>query len=330
MKRIVVLLVVLLFAGVSVDAQIRIKIGTIAPATSVFVKAIGEMGDACGKRTGGRVSFVVFAGNVGSEETILRDIRQSRKLHAAQLSAISLAHLDDAFNVFGIPMFYQSYEEADAVLAALSPQLEKRLEAKGLKPLIWAYVGWIHVFSKEPVRTVADLKKLKLFTSTGDDRMLKWYRENGFTPVELDPTAMLGALSTGMVQAVPSPPLYAQLLTWYRSAPNMMDIGFAPLIGATVISLETWNRIAPEDQQILREEAQRVSDRLRRDVPRLDQEAVVEMKKSGLTVTAADPAEWRNAGETLGAAMRDRLVPGEIYDLARRERDLVRAKRNTR
>jgi len=316
-----------LTAGSVLHAQGPIKIGTPAPDQSIYVKTLREMGEAWKKRTSGRVTYIVYPGTVGTEESMLRDMRGSaRRLHAAQLSAISLGNMESAFNVFGLPMFFQNYAEADRVLEKLSPLLEQRLEAKGLKALNWGYVGWVHVFSKQPVKSVDELKKQKLFAAAGDDAMVKWYRDNGFSAVPLDATEMLAALKTGMIEAVPAPPLYAQLLNWYSSAPHMMDLGFAPLMGATVMSLESWKRISPEDQAVVLEEARKAGERLRRDVPKLEQEAIAAMKLKGLKVSAVNTAEWRAAADTLGDALRKAgLVPGDVYDLARRERDAVRA-----
>jgi TRAP-type C4-dicarboxylate transport system substrate-binding protein len=106
----------------------------------------------------------------------------------------------------------------------------------------------------------------------------------------------------------------------------MMDLGFAPLMGATVMSLDRWTTISPEDQRVVLEEAQKAGARLRADVPRLDREAIEAMRGRGLTVTKGDAAEWRRLAEQLGEAMRrDGVVPGDIYDLAKRERDAARA-----
>ena len=308
-------------------AQGRIKIATIAPDNSVYVKVLHEMGTAWKKRTNGRVTYTVYPGSDNTEEGMLRDMRPNfKKLHAAQLSAITLGNVDSAFNVFGLPMFFESYAEADRVLDRLAPELEKRLEAKGYKALNFAYVGWVHVFSKKPVSTVGDLKRLPLYTSTGDDRFTKWYNANGFRAVALDATSMLTSLKTGMIEAVPSPPVFAQLLTWYKSAPYMMDIGFAPLMGSTVMAIDTWSRLSADDQRVVAEEAKKAGERLRLEIPRLEQEAVEAMKKSGLTVTKADAADWRRMSDQLGQAMRnDGMVPPDMYDLAKRERDAVRA-----
>jgi len=310
-------------------AQGPVKIGTIAPQNSIYVKTLHEMGEGWRSRTSGRVTYTILAGADESEEGMLRNMRPNfRKLHAAQLSAITLSNLDDAFNVFGLPMFFESYAEVDRVLDKVGPVLERRLEAKGYKLLNWGYVGWVHVFSTSPVKTVEDLKRLKLYTSTGDDRLARWYKNNGFTAVQIDSTAIVTSLKTSMIEAVPSPPLLAQLLTWYRSAPYMMDLGFAPLLGATVISTERWNAVTAADQAIVIDEARKAGARLRAEVPRLDREAIEAMRARGLTVTNANVADWRRLAEQLGDSMRrDGVVPGDIYELAKRERDVVRSGR---
>jgi TRAP-type C4-dicarboxylate transport system substrate-binding protein len=317
-------------AASAAHAQVVLKTGTLAPENSIWTRTLREMGDGWKRRTEGRVLLRLFPGTVGSESRMLRDLRISKTLHAVQFSAIELSRLDDAFSVFGQPMFFESYEELDAVMAALGPILEQRLERHGLKVLSWGYGGWVHVFSTEPVRTLDDLKRLKLFTSAGDNRMAALYREHGFQPVPVDATQMLASLSTGMIQAVPMTPLSAQLFMWYQHAPYMMDAGIAPLIGATVISRDAWERIGAADRNAVLDEARKAGARLRRDVPRLDREAVEQMKARKLTVVASDLAVWRRVAEQFGPSVRERLVPADVYDLAVRARDAHRQRRATK
>ena len=109
--------------------------------------------------------------------------------------------------------------------------LEKRLEAKGFKLLAWGSAGWVQLFSKKPLTTLADIKAAKLFTSQGDERMVQWYKANGFRPVALaagDIPAQL-KLTTGMIDAAPSPPYPALLLQIFRDAKYMLDVRLAPL-----------------------------------------------------------------------------------------------------
>ena len=85
-----------------------------------------------------------------------------------------------------MPFFFESDAEGQYMLEKLSPLLEKRLEAKGFKLLSWGSAGWVQLFSKKPLMTLADIKAAKLFTSQGDDRMVQWYKTNGFHPVALN------------------------------------------------------------------------------------------------------------------------------------------------
>ena len=316
-----------LMTGSLLAAGGPMKLGTLAPDSSIWAATLREMGDACSRRTAGRVTVRVFAGTAGSEEQMLRSLRITQTLQAAQLSAITLGSMDDAFNVFGLPMFFESYEELDRVIEKLGPTLEQRLERQNLKVLNWGYAGWVHVFSRTPVRTVADLKRLKLFTSAGDGRMAGWYRDNGFNPVPVDASQMLASITTGMIEAIPATPLSALMFRWFDHAPYMLDVGIAPLVGATVMSMQAWNAMAPGDQQTVLDAAHAAGVRLRSEVPRLDEEAIARMKAGKLTVTTGNAAEWRAAADQLGSAMRTRLVPADVYDLARRERDAVRASR---
>ena len=97
--------------GASLAAQSTvIKLGTMAPDRSLWHQAIQQMGSDWRKATAGRVSLTVFAGTMGDEPTIVRKMRLNQ-LQAASLTAVGLLAIDQAFNVFSIPLFYESYEE---------------------------------------------------------------------------------------------------------------------------------------------------------------------------------------------------------------------------
>ena len=122
--------------------------------------------------------------------------------------------------------------ETLAVLQKLTPSLDQKLEAKGFHCVAWGSAGWVQLFSKTPLRDLNDVKKAKLFTSAGDDRMVQWYKSNGFNPVALaanDIPAQL-KLTNGMIDAAPSPPYPAMMLQIFRDAKYMLDVHVAPLL----------------------------------------------------------------------------------------------------
>jgi TRAP-type C4-dicarboxylate transport system substrate-binding protein len=304
--------------------SVTVKLGSVVPENSIWDKNLKQMGAEWSEATGGRVSLTVFAGgSQGDEPTMLRKMRVDA-LQAAALTVVGLGTIDPSFNVFDVPFFFESYDELNDVTAKLTPEISKRAEAKGFVLLNWGHAGWTQVFTKKPVRTLDELKKTKLWTSAGNDRMVQWFKSNGFEPRAMAMTDIMTGLTTGMVEAVPTTPLAAMLFQWYRQTPNMLDIGLAPVIGATLVTKKTWNAIPAADRPKLLVAAAGVQKRLEIEVPKQDAAAIAAMKKSGLNVTDATGPEWRQALDALAKTMRGEMVPPDIFDLAVKARGAYR------
>jgi TRAP-type C4-dicarboxylate transport system substrate-binding protein len=315
-------------------APITVKLATQAPVNSSFHKALQEMGASWETATQGRVKLIVYAGGTqGSEEATILMMRPGvDQLQANMLTLPGLIRVDDAFNAFGVPFFFESDAEGQHVLEKLTPVFEKRLEAKGFKLLAWATAGWVRLFSKQPIRTIADLKNAKLFTSQGDEKMIQWYKDNGFHPVALaagDIPAQL-KLRTGMIDAAPSPPYPALLLQIFRDAKFMLDVRVAPLYGAVVMTNDAWNKVDANDRPAVVNGAKALEKRILGEAPKLDEDSVATMKTRGLTVSSLDTAQtaaFRVEAEKLVTTMRGNMMPAEIYDAAVRERDAFRKRK---
>jgi TRAP-type C4-dicarboxylate transport system substrate-binding protein len=241
-----------------------------------------------------------------------------------------LAELDDAFNVFAIPFFFESDAELAHVQQKLTPLLKEKLAAKKLHLINWGNGGWVRMFSKNPVRTVAELKAAKLYTTEGDDRYVRWYAANGFNAVPLAPGEIAKQLKlpTGAINAAPMPPVYAAALQVFRDAPYMLDLPVAPLVGATVMTDTAWQKISPADREKMLEVARQMEKQIAERAPGLDAESIDEMKKTGalkpVALDVKDTAEFRATVDKLTNSQRGVLVPADVFDLAVKERDAFR------
>jgi TRAP-type C4-dicarboxylate transport system substrate-binding protein len=314
-------------APAATQAPTVIRLATLVPDGSVWDKAMKEMGAEWTQSTAGRVQLRVYPGGVaGDEPDIVRKLRIGQ-LQAAAVTTAGLSDIDPAFQVFGIPMFFDSYPELYAVLAKMEPVLKQRLEAKGFVLLNWGHGGWVYFFTRHPVVTVAEIKKVKMFAWAGDDRWVQLWKTNGYTPVALAATDILTGLQTGMIDAYPTTPLLALTLQWYRHTPNMVGLGMAPLVGGLVMTKQAWNKISEADRAKLMAASHKLEMRLQTGVPRQDTTAVEEMKKRGLTVNTLPPAavaDWRAAAEVFATAMRGEMIPNDILAMATRARDEFR------
>ena len=322
-----VVVVALLSASAVLVAQRAMTLGSIAPANSLWDRALKQMATDVRTATDRRVRIRVASMTQGDESAIVRRLLLGTT-QAALLTIIGLSELDESFNVLGMPFFFASDAEARHVLDALEPVFVRGLEAQNLVLINWGHSGWAHLFSADRIGSLAELREAKLFTAAGDDRMVRWYRENGFDPVPLSLSDVPVGLNTGLINAYPFPPYAALLLQYYRPAPHMLDLPLGPVFGATVMHKRHWDRMSPEDREAVLAVGQELEDGLFENVPRQDTQAVVEMKTRGLEVTQlneADRTAFRAAADELNTSLRGAIVSAPVFDAALRARDSFRA-----
>jgi TRAP-type C4-dicarboxylate transport system substrate-binding protein len=326
-------LVTVITPAASRAETVAIKLATLVPDGSIWHKVLLDMGDEWNRDTQGRVTLKMYPGGaLGDEPDLLRKMRIGQ-IHASALTVKGLAEIDDAFATFTVPMMFDSYDELNHVLKKMEPDLKKRLEAKGFVLLNWGHAGWVYFFSKQPIKSLAEFKKLKLWVWAGDDEMNQLWKANGFHAVPLAATDIVTGLQTGMVDVLPSVPLGALGLQWFRTTPYMMDIGFAPLVGGLVITSKTWARISEADRAKVQAACTKAEKRLETMIPDQDRVAVAEMQKRGLkvlTLDAARAAEFRAETESFAGKMRGTIVPAEALDFALRERNAFRQQKPKR
>jgi TRAP-type C4-dicarboxylate transport system substrate-binding protein len=318
--------------AVLIEASGPIRLATLVPANTSWHKALLDMGNTWNKDTAGRVKLTVYAGGTqGDESTMIKKMRPGTDaLQASFLTAAGLAELDDAFNVFAMPFFFESDEEEMAVEKKLMPLLDQKLQAKGFHLVCWGTGGWVQVFSKKPLRSLADVKAAKLFTTKGADKWLQWYVKNGFHPVALLPADIPSQMQVpnGLIDTAPNPPYLALSLQIYQHAKYMLDLHIAPLTAAMIISNSAWNDVSAEDKPKVTAAAQALEKRVRAEAPAQDAASVKAMvDKGGLQVITLDPkaaAEFRTAANELVLTMRGTMVPADVFDMAVQERDALR------
>ena len=117
--------------AVAAEAQVVIKLGTIAPEGSVWGDALQRIAQALKAASGGKVELRIFAGGVlGGEDELVRKL-QRRVIDGVTLSASGLPTLDRSFECLNIPLLFESADELDYVRDRIGPAIERRLEAKG-------------------------------------------------------------------------------------------------------------------------------------------------------------------------------------------------------
>jgi TRAP-type C4-dicarboxylate transport system substrate-binding protein len=298
------------------DAQL--KIGSLVPKNSLYHRQLMEVGETWKKSQTGSSRFNVFTdGSQGGEAEMVRRMRIGQ-LQAALLSVVGLRDIEPSIAALqNLPLAFRSWEELDYVREKMRPAMEKKFLEKGYVVLAWGDAGWVRFFSKQPAFSPDDYKKMKFFAWGSEAEQQEIMKSLGYTPVPLDPTDIQPSIQTGMINVVPSTPYFALASQIYNTAPNMLEINWAPIVGAFVITKKSWDEMTPETQNALRMASDKAGVVIRAQARKEVDEAVDAMKKRGLQVNkpnAEQLKEWRVLSESLYPRIRGKMVPAETFD----------------
>ncbi len=298
----------------------KIKLATLAPTGSSSYKSLLTLRESWKKTSQGSVDLIVYGdGKLGGEADTV-NLMSVNSVQASMLTAVGLSEIEQGVaGLQNIPMGFRTLEEVDYVGEKLHPLLQERLAKKGFVVLFWFDAGWVRFFAKEPFATPAELKKLKLFTWAGSPEQVEIYKSAGFLPVPLETADILPGLQTGLIEAVPAPPVFALAGQMDTRAPHMLELNWGPLVCACVVRKETWDAIPAEYRQSMLAAATAAGAEIQVHARRESDDSVKAMQARGLKVTRVTPeveAQWRAVAEATYPRIRGTIVPADVFDQA--------------
>ncbi len=312
------LLLATILTGSAWAADKQLRIGTVAPKNSLYHRQLMELGEVWRNAQGGNAKYLVYAdGSQGGEAELARRMRIGQ-LQGALLSVVGLREIDPSISALqSLPLLFKSWDEVDYVREKMRPAMEKKFLDKGFVVLAWGDAGWVRFFSKDPATRPDDFKKMKFFAWGSEAEQQEIMKSLGYTPVPLETSDILPAIQTGMINVVPSTPYFALASQIYMTAPNMLEINWAPIVGALVVTSKAWGEMSPEVQAALRSASDKAGVQMRSKARQEVNEAVDAMAKRGLKInrpTAEQMHEWDQLAQKLYPRIRGVMVPADTFD----------------
>ena len=104
----------------------------------------------------------------------------------------------------------------------------------------------------------------------------------------------------------------------------MTDLPWQLLLGATLISKATWEKIPADLRPSLLEVTREAGQRLQAEIRASGERDVAAMKKRGLNVVPVDAKTreaWLRMAESMYPKIRGPIIPADAFDEAMRHRD---------
>src|SRR6201999_161211 len=122
-----------LAAALPATAATTIKIATIAPDGTAWMREMRATGDAIKKATDGRVELKLYPGGVmGDNATVLRKIKIGQLQGSAFTGGEAGVITKDA-EIYTVPFLFRSQQEVDTVRPKIDPLLKDAVRKSGFE-----------------------------------------------------------------------------------------------------------------------------------------------------------------------------------------------------
>ncbi len=204
------------------------------------------------QQSSGRVTLKFYPGGVmGNDLVVLRKIRvgqlQGGAVTAGNMSAI-LADID----MYSLPFLFDSLAQVDFVRRQMDAKLITELENRGFVSFGFAEGGFAYMMSENPLQTVEDVRKQKVWTPSGNDIGEVVFESAGISPVSLPISDVLTAMQTGLIDTIITSPIGAIALQWHTRVKYVIDVPLTYFSALLVIDKKVFDKLGSEDAALVR------------------------------------------------------------------------------
>jgi tripartite ATP-independent transporter DctP family solute receptor len=278
-------------------AAMTLKIAEVHPAGYPTVVSQEHMGEKIEKATDGELKFRMFSGGVlGSEKEVVEQVQ----LGAIQMTRVSLGTLGPVIpevNAFNMPFVFRDHEHMRKIIDGPIGQeiLDKITNSDfNMVGLAWMDGGVRNLYTKEPVRKLEDLKGMKIRV-IGNPLFIDTLNAMGAQGVAMATGEIFSALQTGVIDGAENNPPTMLEHNHYREAKNYTLTGHLILPEPIVMAKTTWNKLTPEQQEIVLKYAKEAQMEERQLWDKKTEESVAKLKEAGVEFIEVDKKPFYEA-----------------------------------
>jgi TRAP-type C4-dicarboxylate transport system substrate-binding protein len=302
MRKLGFVFLVSMLCGISQAAVL--KIATVTPEGSQWMKEMRAGAKEISERTDGRVQIKYYGGGVmGNDTKVLGKIRIGA-LQGGAFTPTALMERYTDINLYGLPLIFDTEDEAAYVRERLDARLEKGLEDAGFVNFGFAAGGFALLMSNKPVRGLDDLRGRRVWVPEGDTVSYASMEALQLSPVTLPLTDVLTGLQTGLIDIVAMSPIGALVLQWHTKVKYITELPLVYTMGVMAIDKRVFEKISAEDQAVVREVMTRTYVKLGKD-NLIDNEAAKQaLLDTGIQAVVPDAREIAEIREVLRQSNR--------------------------
>lgn len=288
-------------AGPVVAADIVLKAGHSQNAGEPMDRALHMMREHVEAATGGKVTIEIFPNmQLGGEVEMIKQVLTG-SLDITSPSNAPLTNFVPALKIFDMPFLFR--DEAHMIKVLRGPVLQDIAEivaTSGIRLLGVFNVGVRHIMSNKPVRTMDDLKGLKIRTMQSKYHMAA-FNAFGANATPISYAELYSSLQTGVVDGAEAANTNYFEKKFYEVAPYWGQVGWTILTAPLIMSEKKFASLPSDVQQALLEGGNKAAAWEQDYYASVDQGRLDDVRNAGVSITKLDIAPFQKASEKVYA-----------------------------
>ncbi len=232
------------------DEPISIKLATLAPEGTAWMKIVRASMQEIEQKLNGRVKVTIYGGGVQGDEKVAVQKMKTGQLQGAAVTILGLSEIVPELTALNLPLVFSNQGQVAATRDAMYQHFSDKLWESGFKVVSWGDAGFFYLYSAQPIRSPEDLKKGKVWVWNSDPVFNELVLAAGAAPIPLGIQDVLSALNTGQVDTVLVAPIGLVSLQWYTKMKYQLSEPLTFVIGALLIDRKVWEQLTPEEQEV--------------------------------------------------------------------------------
>lgn len=260
-------------------------------------------------KTNGQIEVEIFpAGQLGSQEEVTESV-QLGTIDMVITSDDKLVNIVPEFGALGMPfLFKDSQDVCDQLNGEVGDYLSGLCEKKGVIIISWLENGFRQITNnKNPVYTPDDLKGQKIRVSSTKPNM-QLFNNCGAQATNLSFGELYTALQLNTVDAQENPLSNIEDRKFFEVQKYLSISNHVHTAEPMAMSLDTWKKLTPEQQQILKEVGEEVSRWAYKQSELKFDEQLKSLEEKGMEVNYVDVDSFKTASDPVYDAFYDQYA----------------------
>jgi TRAP-type C4-dicarboxylate transport system substrate-binding protein len=270
---------------------VTLRLASVAPDGTSWARELKAFGREIAASTRDEVQIKWYLSGIAGDELQSHARVQRDQLDGILSGGMLCQRLAPSMRAAGMVDEFRDRDEAHYVMGRLKPTVDQEFAKAGYVDVATAGMGFSVLFSRAPIRTMADVRRLRPWLWSLDEVLKTQLGAMGIKAVPLPVEGSARAYDEGKVDSFVGLPSAALAFQWSAQARYVIDLRVGYLTGCMLVSRRAWDALSHDDQQVIQSAAAKLQVRIQETTRQMDESLLSGLfAKQGLQALPVPPS----------------------------------------